>query len=281
MIPAGAGEQDMTSGRDRKGDFSMNKRTRIVALAALLALCMAGEALWAQSSDWTPWQGKNNADKKEWDEMGTWYTDTVNYLMDAYNLRNNREFADMARQMRSEINALKRFQSMMQAKDRELVDMAGALRFSKQTDGVKFWKKNKARYQAALTAAQQVLQAAEQAKKAEAARLAALPVTEADFTVDITQDGKGVIITSYKGKSAAVKIPATIEGIPVREIRDRAFLGKTITSVVIPEGVTGIGSENYVYGTVTKGAFENCTQLAQVTLPSTLKYIGFLVPRKG
>jgi hypothetical protein len=32
-----------------KGELFMNKRTRILSLAALLALCGAGAALWAQS----------------------------------------------------------------------------------------------------------------------------------------------------------------------------------------------------------------------------------------
>jgi hypothetical protein len=50
----------------------------------------------------------------------------------------------------------------------------------------------------------------------------------------------------------------------VREIGNNAFRDTTITSVVIPEGVTAIRSM----------AFIGCKQLAQVTLPSTLKYIG-------
>jgi hypothetical protein len=113
-------------------------------------------------------------------------------------------------------------------------------------------------------AAAEAAKQAEATKQAEEQRLAANArgVTEADFTVDVTQDGKGVIITYYKGAATEVKIPASIQGFPVRVIGEGAFSGTTITSVVIPEGVT------YVDG------FSDCKQLAQVTLPSTLSYIG-------
>jgi hypothetical protein len=94
--------------------------------------------------------------------------------------------------------------------------------------------------------------------------------TEADFTVELTGDGAGVVITGYTGKAAAVKIPAAIQGMPVREIgperlflSDGPFHGKGITSVVIPAGVTLIGQY----------AFADCGKLAQVTLPETLATI--------
>jgi hypothetical protein len=103
--------------------------------------------------------------------------------------------------------------------------------------------------------------AAEEERLAAIAAANARGVTEADFTVDVTQDGRGVIITGYKGMATAVRIPAAIQGMPVRVIR--GFSRSSITSVVIPEGVT----------TIDRQAFNNCEQLAQVTLPSTLKSI--------
>jgi hypothetical protein len=143
--------------------------TRILALAVLLVLFVAGAPLWAQKGGWPSWKGGSKADVKEYDEMGRWYTDTENYLVDAYNLQNDRYFA-----MYGEID--KGVIQTMQAKDRELFDITEQVfKFTrgKQKDGVKFWKKNKASYQAALTAQRQRLaerKAAEQAKKAEAER---------------------------------------------------------------------------------------------------------------
>jgi hypothetical protein len=93
---------------------------------------------------------------------------------------------------------------------------------------------------------------------------AAFAQTEADFIVELTDDGAGVVIKKYTGKTAAVTIPATIQGMPVREIGGGAFLQSGITSVIIPRGVTLIGG----------WAFRNCGKLAQVTLPAGLTFIG-------
>jgi len=129
--------------------------------------------------------------------------------------------------------------------------------------------------------------------------------TEADFEVDLTADGKGVVIKRYAGKALQVRIPATIQGMPVREIGDEAFsqgddpkgpttvyavydwlyptklLRQGITSVVIPEGVTKIGDRAfYVYentdstGISTAGVSKVKGSLASVTIPSTVTEIG-------
>jgi hypothetical protein len=104
---------------------------------------------------------------------------------------------------------------------------------------------------------------------------------ESDFEVKLTKDGTGVVITKYVGISTSVRIPATIEGLPVKEVGSNAFSGKIyeligrdlfeketdiakITSVVIPEGVTSIGA----------AAFSKCENLSSVTLPGTLLDIG-------
>jgi hypothetical protein len=95
--------------------------------------------------------------------------------------------------------------------------------------------------------------------------------SEKDFRFELTDDGAGVVITGYTGKAAAVKIPAVIQGLPVRQIGrpellpgEGPFQGSGITSVVIPPGVTVIG-ENAFYG---------CGKLARVTLPAGLTTIG-------
>jgi hypothetical protein len=93
--------------------------------------------------------------------------------------------------------------------------------------------------------------------------------TEADFTVELTADSTGVVIKRYTGNVAAVKIPATIQGMPVREIGENAFFrNKIITSVVIPEGVTKIGRMAFFQN------FYNEGHLSSVTLPEGLIEIG-------
>ena len=100
---------------------------------------------------------------------------------------------------------------------------------------------------------------------------------EAAFTVVPTEDGSGVVITGYNGRTgrtARVIIPSTIQGMPVREIGNwrlpegtnyEPFAGnRGITSVVIPNGVTLIGA----------GAFSSCQSLSQVTIPESVTRIG-------
>jgi hypothetical protein len=100
--------------------------------------------------------------------------------------------------------------------------------------------------------------------------ITAFAQTEGDFTVALTEDNAGVVITRYNGNLAAVRIPATIQGMPVREIGEQSFFKNlTITSVVIPEGVTAIrnGRQNF-------GPFAGCDKLVSVTFPLSLKIIG-------
>jgi hypothetical protein len=83
---------------------------------------------------------------------------------------------------------------------------------------------------------------------------------EADFEVQLTEDGTGVIVYNYVGKATTVHIPATIQGMPVKGM-GRVFLDNAvITSVVIPEGVVKINGR----------AFTGCRNLTSVTLPESL-----------
>lgn len=90
-----------------------------------------------------------------------------------------------------------------------------------------------------------------------------IPNPETDFDCELSYDGKRVFIRKYIGKSENVVIPAEIEGFPVTYIDDRAFSGSKVKSVVIPEGVTGLGLE----------IFSDTKNLKSVQFPSTLKYI--------
>ncbi|MDR1028226.1 MAG: leucine-rich repeat protein [Clostridiales Family XIII bacterium] len=88
-----------------------------------------------------------------------------------------------------------------------------------------------------------------------------------------TVSGNEATITGYEGTDGAITIPDFVAGsgteeiIPVTAIGDRAFQGNasTITSVVIPEGVTSIGDWAFFY----------YTPLTAVTLPDSLTNIGF------
>lgn len=75
---------------------------------------------------------------------------------------------------------------------------------------------------------------------------------------------KSIKITGYTGNDAEVIIPDAIAELPVTAIEDNAFAeNKTITSVTVPETVIEIGS----------WAFEDCENLAEINLPSTLERI--------
>ena len=98
--------------------------------------------------------------------------------------------------------------------------------------------------------------------------------TEADFNVTLTDDNTGVVITKYIGKATDVKIPAAIQGMPVKEIGKNAFNSSEITNIVIPEGVVKIQNGSTMGIMAMDGAFMSCTSLVSVTLPSTLTEIG-------
>jgi hypothetical protein len=111
--------------------------------------------------------------------------------------------------------------------------------------------------------------------------------SENDFTVTVNDAKDGVIITAYTGKAAQVRIPPVIKGLPVKEIGDGAFYWTSITSVIIPNGVTVIGERAFSVcfalvsvsipeGVTTIGdrSFSHCQRLSAVTLPQSLTSIG-------
>jgi hypothetical protein len=114
---------------------------------------------------------------------------------------------------------------------------------------------------------------------------------EDNFTVKLTDDGS-VRITKYKGKTADLVIPATIQGLPVTEIGsgdwpdDRLCNNagfSFLTSVVIPEGVKALKKGVFVAQSKLKavslpntltaiegGVFANCTSLTSVVIPDSV-----------
>jgi hypothetical protein len=128
-----------------------------------------------------------------------------------------------------------------------------------------------------------------------------------DFSYDLTEDGKGIVIREYTKKpvDAVVIVPETIEDIPVTEIEGKANSGynynRELTTihdsifqhgapvaVVLPATVTRIGdnafvsyiddlaSVNFPAGLkeIGEGAFAR-TELTSVTLPEGLVSLGY------
>jgi hypothetical protein len=82
---------------------------------------------------------------------------------------------------------------------------------------------------------------------------------------DLELGSNGITITRYKGKAAAVNIPAAIDGVPVSAIGERAFYGcSALTSITIPSSVTAIEYQ----------AFRGCGSLISITIPNSVTSIG-------
>lgn len=119
---------------------------------------------------------------------------------------------------------------------------------------------------------------------------------EGNFSVQLTKDESGVVITGYdmkdwkkddKGKYVKknVTIPSTIQGLPVKEIRDVGKLNDAISGIVIPEGVEVVGGFGFsdltfvslpsTLKALAPSAFTSCHKLAVCNLPEGLEYIGY------
>jgi len=85
---------------------------------------------------------------------------------------------------------------------------------------------------------------------------------ETDF--EVKQEDNEITITAYLGNKKEVRIPPTIQDLPVTIIGEDAFYEKNdITRVVIPKGVTRINVN----------AFFNCKNLTNVIIPDTVTTI--------
>lgn len=87
------------------------------------------------------------------------------------------------------------------------------------------------------------------------------PNPATDFRYELTNDGSGVRILEYIGKSPRIIIPDTIEGLPVKEVWGGKKNNDTITHVVFPDSATDIGV-----------SFRNCSALQYVKLPANTLY---------
>ncbi|MGL4773131.1 MAG: leucine-rich repeat protein [Clostridium sp.] len=93
-------------------------------------------------------------------------------------------------------------------------------------------------------------------------------------------------ITYYSGSAEALTIPSEIEGYPVKTIGDRAFADNRLRRINLPQGLTTIGNEAFLYSyylndiTIPEGvtkigyrAFAGISRLESVTLPDSLTTI--------
>jgi hypothetical protein len=88
--------------------------------------------------------------------------------------------------------------------------------------------------------------------------------SESDFQIDWDKNVKdGVAITKYLGSKREIRIPSSIQNVPVVGIESRAFERKNITRVIIPNGV------RFIY----PFAFSNCESLTSVTIPNSVTRI--------
>ncbi len=98
--------------------------------------------------------------------------------------------------------------------------------------------------------------------KAQAKLLKEKPAAEADFEIELSEDGSFVTITKYKGKGVKTLVcPATIQGLPVKAFTNLDDGNKQVKAMVIPEGVEYVRIWDY-------------DNLETVVLPSTIKGIG-------
>lgn len=83
--------------------------------------------------------------------------------------------------------------------------------------------------------------AKESKKGSSKVKLPTTPNAEEDFIVELTEDGTGARVTGYKGKSGAVYVPATIQGLPVKRVNLTLNSDNEVTAVVVSDGCTYFG----------------------------------------
>jgi len=106
----------------------------------------------------------------------------------------------------------------------------------------------------------------------------------AQFETMPLADGESIRITGYTGEGGRVRIPSRINNLQVTEIGERAFAGRGLTSVSIPNSVTVIGDEAFSDNQLTSVTIPNAVtrigewaffgnRLTSVTIPNSVAYI--------
>jgi len=89
--------------------------------------------------------------------------------------------------------------------------------------------------------------------------------SESDFRVDPVEGSKSVQISEYLGSKKEVRIPPTINNMPVTHIGDYVFEDKNLTNISIPNSVTFIG----------RNAF-SANKLTSINIPNSVESIMIL-----
>lgn len=94
--------------------------------------------------------------------------------------------------------------------------------------------------------------AKESKKGSSEVKLPTTPNAEEDFIVELTKDGTGAVVTGYKGKSGGVYIPATIQGLPVKEVEFDVVSDEfvLVNALVISDGCTRVTIKSTSNGSV-------------------------------
>ena len=121
--------------------------------------------------------------------------------------------------------------------------------------------------------------AKESKKGSSKVKLPTTPNAEEDFIVELTKDGTGAVVKGYNGKSGEVYIPATIQGLPVKEVR---LNNGAVTAVVVSDGCTSasISGENIKYislpDSVTEYEGLQRTSITEFEVPAGVKVVNKL-----
>ena len=112
---------------------------------------------------------------------------------------------------------------------------------------------------------------------------------EADFEYEIDEDTNTATITGYKGEEEEVVIPETVgaDKIRVTKIGEKAFQRVDMIKVTIPNSVTTIGLEAFLFcfnlreiiipegvTYIDEGAFYGCHSVEKIAISNTVSYIG-------
>lgn len=130
--------------------------------------------------------------------------------------------------------------------------------------------------------------AKESKKGSSKVKLPTTPNAEEDFIVELTEDGTGAVVTGYKGKSGGVYIPATIQGLPVKEVNLTSSPDNEVTAIVVSDGCTyfgvyyGNGSSSIKYislpDSVTEYRAIHYTSITEFEVPAGVKEVISLPP---
>lgn len=74
--------------------------------------------------------------------------------------------------------------------------------------------------------------------------------------------GDGAAITAYSGAEQVLTVPAELDGLPVRAVKEKAFAGAACDTVILPDTLR----------TLENGAFDGCA-LSELTLSDSLRTV--------